>query len=188
MKNKPYPMNTVPQVNNLKELMLYCKETYKNKTAFQFEHNHEIVKINFKELLDDMNGLGTSLYKLGLHDAKIALIGENSYYWILSYFAVVNGGNVIVPLDPETTEYDFMELLISAEISCVICSKKYLCKIQKIRNKLDFQQLFVLEKDILNLILQGKEFIEKGERTFIDYKIQNDKCRDRKSTRLNSSH
>jgi len=176
MKNKPYPLNTVPQINNLKEFILYCASTYKDRTAFQFEKDNGILRVSFPEFLEDANGLGTKLHKLGFRDAKIALIGENSYDWILSYFAVVNGGNIIVPLDPETTENDLATLLNNTEVSCVICSEKCFDKIQKIQNQLNHRQIYVFEKDMSNLISQGKELIKKGERTFIDYTIQDDKC------------
>ena len=176
MKNKPYPLNTVPKINNLKEFILYCASTYKDRTAFQFERDNDVLKISFQEFLDNVNGLGTQLHHIGFRDAKIALIGENSYDWILSYFAVVNGGNIIVPLDPETTEDDLGTLLSNTEVSCVICSEKCLGKIQRIQNQLNLQQIYVFEKDMSDLVSQGKELIEKGGRTFIDYTIQDDKC------------
>ena len=176
MKNKPYPLNVVPQINNLKEFALYCADTYEDGIAFQFEQNNEAVKISFREFLNDINGLGTSFYNLGLQNAKIALISENSYYWILLYFAAVNGGNIIVPLDPETTEDDLTSLLIKTEISCIICSERCFDKINKVRDKLDSHKLYIIERDVYKLISQGKNLIEIGERTFTDYIIQDDAC------------
>ncbi|MDD4493511.1 MAG: AMP-binding protein [Eubacteriales bacterium] len=176
MRNKPYPLNKVPQTNNLKEFALYCASTYKDRIAFQFEQDSDISKVSFQELLDDINALGTALHHLGLQGAKIALIGENSYQWILSYFAIVNGGNVVVPLDMETPEDDLAALLINTEISCVICSEKCFVKVQRIKRSFNFQLLYVFEKDISNLVLHGKELVKKGERSFIDYTVQDDLC------------
>lgn len=176
MKNKPYPLNTVPQVKNLKEFILFCANTYKDETAFQFEQDNKVLRISFQEFSDDINGLGTSLHHLGLHDVKIAIIGENSYYWILSFFAVINCGNVIVPFDPEMSEDEMTTLLLRTKISCIICSNKYLDKVQKIKSQLQFQQLFVFETDIPALITQGKGLIDKKDRSFIDYMVQDDVC------------
>ena len=40
---------------------------------------------------------------MGLRDSKVAVIGENSYKWVVSYLAVANGTGVIVPLDKDLT-------------------------------------------------------------------------------------
>lgn len=176
MKNRPYLLNMVPQIHNLKEMVSYCANTYKDQTLFQFENDNEIKKISFREFMDDINRLGTTLHKLGLLDAKIALIGENSYHWILSYFAVVNGGNIIVPLDPELPEDDLTTILFNTKISCIMCSEKYFNKAQKVINNLPIQQLIVFETDILNFISKGRELIAAGENTFVDYIVQNNIC------------
>ena len=36
MKNKPYPLYTAPLIHHLKDLVMYCAQTYKDRTAFQF--------------------------------------------------------------------------------------------------------------------------------------------------------
>ncbi|MDD4492805.1 MAG: AMP-binding protein [Eubacteriales bacterium] len=176
MKNRPYPLNTVPPVKNLKEFVLYCANEYADRTAFQFEQYNEIIRISFREFLNDINGLGTMLRYLGLHSEKVALIGDNSYKWILSYFAVVNGGSIIVPLDPETKEDDLAKLLMNTKISCVICSERFFDKIQKIQDTVNINQIYILEKDISDLVCQGNELIGKGERLFIDYAVQDNAC------------
>ncbi len=176
MKNKPYTLNVAPQINNLKDIIAYCANTYKNKIAFQFENKRKIEQKNYQELLDDINGLGTALHNLGLHNKKIALIGINSYQWILSYFAVINGGNIIVPLDPEIIEIDLANLIKKTNVSCIICSKKCAEKVQKINNHLKIKNILVLETDILGLVTQGKELICKGIYSFIDYQVQDDVC------------
>ena len=176
MKNKPYPLNKVPQIKNLKEFALYCADTYKERIAFKFEQDTGIVDKSFIDFLNEANSLGTMLHHLGLCDTKIALVGENSYHWILTYFAVVNGGNIIVPLDPEMMEDDLASLMINTEITCVVCSEKTLNKFQKIRHKFTLHHLYVLERDMPDLIAQGKELIDKGERTFLDFTVQDDVC------------
>lgn len=176
IKNKPYPLNEVPQIYNLKKFVSHCVDTYKDRIVFQFEQDNDILKISYQEFSEDINALGTALCHFGLQGVKIALIGENSYQWILSYFAIVNGGNVVVPLDMETDEDDLAKLLINTEVSCVICSEKYLDKVQRVKKTFDFQLLYVFEKDISKLVLQGQELVEKGERSFIDYEVQDDVC------------
>ena len=176
MKNKPYSLNHVPQINNLKDMVVFCTDTYKDSTAFQFTKDNIVIKKSFKEFSDDINGLGTALYNLRLHNVNIALIAENSYEWLLSYFAVMNGGNVIVPIDPETSDEQIEKLINKTEISVVICSQKYLEKIQAVTNNFPVQQIIVLEKDISDLITKGKTMFYEGERSFIDYNVKSEEC------------
>ena len=156
MKNKSYPLNSVPQINDLKNMVIYCAETYKNSTAFQFERNKEIVRISFQEFLDDINGLGTTLHYRGLLNVKIALISENSYEWLLSYFAVINGGNIVVPIDPEIQYEQIKQIIKKTEVSAVICSQKCFEKIQYATSHLPLQEIIVIEKDMPELIMQKK--------------------------------
>jgi len=176
VKNKPYSLYNVPQINNLKELVLYCADTYKNSIAFQYEQDNETIQISFQKFLNDINGLGTMLYQHGQNGMKVALIGENSYQWILTYFAIVNGGNIVVPLDPETTEDILVELLHKMDISCVVCSEKYFDKMQRVCSKVTLQQLYILDTDISDLVSKGKEIFEEGEHGFIDCQIHDDMC------------
>ena len=176
MKNKPYPLNNVPQINNLKEMVIYCSKTYKDSTVIQFKQNNEIIKISFQKFLDDINSLGTAFNNCGLKNEKIALIAENSYEWILSYFAVISGGNVIVPIDPEMSNAQMKQIIDKTKISTIICSEKYFEKIQNVSNDFSIQQIIVLETDIPAFITEGKALIYEGEKFFIDYNINNNEC------------
>lgn len=76
---------------------------------------------------------------------KVILIGEYSYQWILIYFAVVNSGNIVVPLDPKTYEDDLITLIRKTAASCVVCSNKYLDKIQKIHIEIGIEDMLSYE-------------------------------------------
>ncbi len=164
-KNKMYPYNKVPYVNDLKEMVDFCAETYGDKTAFWYAKGKQDVKHSFKDIQADINALGTYLHSIGLKNTHIALLGENSYEWIVAYFAVINGGNVIVPVDKEQTPEDVKYVIDKSEATAVFHSKLYadktdLCDIKKL-NLADFE----------SYIQQGKELIAKGERSFIDHKV-----------------
>jgi len=176
MKNKSYPLYNVPQIKNLKDMIIYCAETYKDSIAFQFEQNKEIIKVSFREFLNDINNLGTALHCRSLHNEKIALIAENSYEWILTYFAVINGGNVIVPIDPDTQEDQIKKLINNTDPSVITCSQKYFEEIQKVNKCTSIQKIIVIEKDIPDLLIQGKTLLYEGERSYIDYNVKNNDC------------
>lgn len=89
MKNKDYPFYDVPQVSNLKELIGVVADKYGDKPAFTFERNNEIIHISYRQFQSDVDALGTALFNLDIRNTKIAVLGENSYEWILTYFATV---------------------------------------------------------------------------------------------------
>lgn len=176
MKNRPYPLNVVPQISNLKEMVEYCEKTYKNATAFQFEKNNQKIKISFEQFHQDITTLGTILYSMRLKQNNIALIGENSYEWIVSYFATVNGGNIIVPINHGISEDELISLLLELNISTIFVSDKFLDIVQKIKKCTGLQTIICMEQDIPTLLSQGATLLDRGERSFIDYSVQEDVC------------
>ena len=102
MKNKPYALYEVSKIHDLKELVWKKVNEMPDKTAFTYSKiKGKTVEKTYREFLDEMNGFGTWLFMQKLQNSHIAIIGENSYEWLLVYFAIVNGGNVAVPMDKE---------------------------------------------------------------------------------------
>ncbi|MCL2188931.1 MAG: AMP-binding protein [Defluviitaleaceae bacterium] len=123
MKNYPYYES--PLINNLQELIALCAEKYGNKTAFTFERNKEIIRISYLQFKQDVNTLASKFASMGLHNEKIAVIGENSYEWIITYFAAVNYGNVIVPLDKELPAADLANLIQDSGTQMLVYSNDF---------------------------------------------------------------
>ena len=62
----------------------------------------EFREITYKEFRQNVTSIGGALIeKLGLQGERIAIIGENSYEWEVSYYSVVCGTGIVVPLDKE---------------------------------------------------------------------------------------
>ena len=68
--------------------------------------------------------LGTALLGMGLKDSKIAVTGENSHRWALSYFTVVTGVGVIVPIDKSLQIGEIDNLLRRADVELLFVSPK----------------------------------------------------------------
>ena len=81
--------------------------------------------IFYSQVKKDVDALGTRLIDLGLKGAKIAVIGENSYKWVVSYLGTVNGTGVVVPLDRELPPKEIIHLLERAGVSAIIYSKSW---------------------------------------------------------------
>ena len=167
MKN--YELNKTPYIENLKELV-NLRATMPNEIAFKYKKKKEIIEITAKQFKNEIECFGTYLYSQGLKDSKIALIGENSYQWILSYFSVVNGGNIIVPIDKELSNEDIADLIKQSGAVALIYADSY----SDIADEHKHLQLFSM-KDFDAYISEGKKLIDDGNKDFVDYEIDNKK-------------
>ena len=124
MKNAPYPYYEIAEVPTLRDLIAYGRDQGGNNTIF-YGGKRNTQPISFKSAYHLVEALGTFLLNQELRDAKIALLGENSTEWCLSYFAIVSTGNVVVPLDKELPREDLAELIRHCGCQAIIFSKKY---------------------------------------------------------------
>lgn len=171
MKNQNYPLYEVEPVNDLKELVDLAAEKYGDHPAFTFERDKEIVHISYRQFKSDVDALGTALFNMGIKDAKVAVIGENSYEWILTYFAVVNSGNVIVPLDRELPPEDIEYLLTDSDANILVFSSNYADVADYMKNRGMMMRHYINMNTILSLLEKGNSLLRNGEKSIVDYKI-----------------
>ena len=82
--------------------------------------------ISYDAFWQEARAFGQGLRKLGLGEERVAIIGFNSYEWILTYIAVLCGVGVIVPLDKELTEPEILMSLKRSSVKAVVCDEKHL--------------------------------------------------------------
>ena len=165
MKIYKYDLNKLPHFSNLKELV-HMRETFANPIAFKYKEKGQIKDISAAAWRQDIEALGTYLFSIGIRNSKVALIGENSYQWILSYFAVVNGGNVIVPIDKELSDEDIVALIVQSGADALIYADAYADVAQSIGH------LKLLKMSGFNDYMHnGRNLIRDGNREFLDHEI-----------------
>ncbi len=124
-QNKIYPYYDAPLINDLRELVDYCTNTHGYKIAFHWLENKEEKTKTYSEFNDDITALGEYFINEGYRGKHIAVIGENSYNWIVTYFAAVNSGNVIVPIDKECTKEDVKYFIEKGDAEVFVHSDDY---------------------------------------------------------------
>jgi long-chain acyl-CoA synthetase len=169
-------------INDLKEMVNSSAELFAQREAYLVKDspNGNYQPILYKQFKKDIDALGTSFVEMGLKGKKIAVIGENSYKWLVTYLAVTNGTGVIVPLDRELPPKEIANLLQRAEVSAIMYSKK----LQKIAEEAvsnlsePLQYKFCMEetsevsvKSFGGLIEKGEALFEEGNRDFVDAQI-----------------
>ena len=173
MKNENYPLYEVDPISNLKELVNHTAEKYGDKPAFIFERQKETVSVSYRQFKSDVDALGTALFDMGMQNSKVALIGENSYEWILTYFAVVNSGNVIVPLDKELPAADIKSLTDHSGAEMLVFSDAFSDVAAYLKENGVTIQYYVNMNEIPKLIEQGEDAIKCGNNSVVTCEIDN---------------
>ena len=114
--------------------------------AFQYKRKKQLVTVTCGQLWREVNALGVRFCESGLHNARIAVLGENSYEWILTWLAAVLSGNVIVPLDKDQPPEELSGLLMRCETELLVCSKMYLDVAQRLKADGAAQNILSMEE------------------------------------------
>lgn len=182
MKKDDY-FYTYPEFDNVKELMLYSIEKNADCRAFILKDkdgNHS--NITYRELKDEINYLGTSFFNLGLKGKRIAIIGKNSYMWVLTYLATLFGNAVLVPLDKDLEEGELENCLVRSKADAIVFDEKLIDKIRNIRAKGNTNLKEYITnaetedfKNFDSIKEQGKEIYLSGKKDFENIEIDSDK-------------
>lgn len=182
MKKQKNMLYEATEFNNIKEIIYNSAKKFSNQIAFVIKHQENkkqaYENITYKKLLEDINSLGTALYNMGLKQKRVAIIGKNRYEWVIAHLANLLGGIVSIPLDKDL-QYDELEnSIIRSKADCIIFDEKLTDKITKIKeeNNTNLTNYICMNKiegfeSVEELIKQGEDLIEKGNKEYIDAKI-----------------
>lgn len=175
MKNKPYPYYEIPQVKTIKELVANGVAKGGDRPMLYYDVNNETRVKTFRDVGHEIDCLGTYLMSLGLKGAKIAILGENSYYWCAAYFAAVNGVGVAVPLDKEMPAEDLKKIVKKSGCTACFYSDKYKNVIDFFKEGEDAGITVYLPMDkTLEYVYKGEEMLENGDESFTSQEVKPD--------------
>ena len=122
-KDQLYEMR---EITDLRDMIRSSAELFSDDPAFLVKEvpAGEYVPITYRTLRSDIDCLGTYFAKAGLKGKKIAIIGENSYQWVVAYLAAVNGMSIAVPLEKELPSHEIHNLMVRAEVDAILFSAK----------------------------------------------------------------
>lgn len=168
----------------IKEVFEMAREKYSNNIFMleKFGSKEEFTKITYKEFTDDVIHLGTALTnKYNLKNERVAIIGENTYHWYVSYMAMLCGVGVAVPIDKELPANEIENVINRSKATAIIYSTKKKDIIKKVQDKLPTVKYFIQmnsddelegrEIGFNTIVKQGKEMVEKGDDSFSKIEI-----------------
>jgi AMP-dependent synthetase/ligase len=182
-KNKYYEET---HYKTVKEIFKRSIEKYKNNIYILERPNHDH-KAKFEEFTyerfgNDAINLGTGLMKyLNLSNERIIIIGENTYYWYVSYFSILCGVGIAVPVDKELPNNEIENVIKRSHAAAVIYSKKKKDAIDKIKDNLPMVKYFIemnsndgvqgRDVGIEHVIAEGKKLTDAGNTEYMDVEI-----------------
>ena len=133
--NKNYPIYKTTFIDDMRSLVEEAAQNFPDNIAISYKENYwdkEVRKVTFSQWRVDVRNLGTSLISKGLREENIAIIGENSYGWCCSFFAVMAIGSVTVPVDKELPLEDIDGIITTTGCKAVIFGKASEGKIKEL--------------------------------------------------------
>lgn len=134
------PVYPSEEHENVPALLDYAADEYGDSTAFILKDKSAGRKgepvyrnTSYRDLRDDVCRLGTGLMASGIRNARIAIIGENSYHWQLSYLAAMSGLGICVPLDKGLPYTELKTSIQKSGSSVLIFDKKHASLADRLR-------------------------------------------------------
>ena len=190
--NKNYPIYKTTFIDDMRSLVEEAAQNFPDSTAVSYKEKYsdkEVKKVSFTQWRDDVRNLGTALIHNGLREENIAIVGENSYGWCCSFFAVMAIGSVTVPVDKELPSEDIDGIVSTTGCKAVIYGKSAEAKIKEILEKGGFkpvEMLISVDQDgslegvdmggrshtsLAALQKEGGKLYAGGDNSYYDYKI-----------------
>lgn len=165
MNNKKYANSYYEfrRIRDLRELIFTSCELYGDEVAYLEKNKFRKVfeGITYKEVKKHVIALGNAFANMGLVGEKIAIAGETSYSWILTYFATVCGVGTVVPLDKNLPTEELINLINRSKSSCLAYGKKIEGELEEILAKCPAVK-HLIRLDAYNK-LEGGEDARHGE-------------------------
>ncbi len=162
-------MSTFENLKSFKELVELCAARYPDGIAFKWLADNEVTEKSYSEFRGDIYALGTYFYYNGLKNTRIAVIGENTYEWIITYFATVIGGSVIVPVDRDLKEDAIVNVLKDSGSKAIIYTDAYKGIIDSVKKRAGVK--IINKSEIAGLIAEGQKLLEKGKNKYINLDV-----------------
>ena len=124
--NKNYPIYKTTFIDDMRSLVEEAAQNFSDSIAISYKENYwdkEVKKVTFLKWREDVRGLGTYLISKGYRETNIAILGENSYGWCCSFFAVMAIGSVTVPVDKELPIEDIDGIITTTGTKVLIYGK-----------------------------------------------------------------
>lgn len=117
-----------PPARTIRELQDQVAERYRNVDAYIYKRQvqGEDFLVTYSELRQDIRAFAATCIQAGIEPgtARVGIIGENSYPWVIAYNAAVGHLGIAVPLDVQLPDQEALHLIERGEVNVLCFSQK----------------------------------------------------------------
>lgn len=163
---RAYPLNDVKYFTRFRDMVdgLACGNEDKPALSW-FTRKGEQQGVTLGQWRQDILNLQQQLIHMGLAGKHIGILGENSYEWLVAYFAINCCGAVAVCVDIEQPDETIEQMLQMADVEALFCS----ASAKEICQRYAQERMHVISlssdrelADIHQLMAQGAQIIAEG--------------------------
>ncbi len=121
---KQYALNPVTYYEDMQQMLSSVAKKYGTQTAATiYDRQGNKSAYSFIQVEEDVNAFAKSLVLHELAGKHIAIVGENSYEWVVAYFGAAITGGVAVCIDIEQSQDAIAELVDHADVAAIVASQ-----------------------------------------------------------------
>ena len=176
------------QIPNLSVLIRENAMSYEDTPCYVYKEKKAIKEYSYRTLYENTLRFGAALEKMDLLGKPIAVIGEADPAYMTTYYSVVNGNGVIIPLDKEITDDEIVNFLILSEAVAVVYTKGQNGRIAALADRLPNIEKFIavaIESETATcdrligfeeMMQIGDAYIAEGKSHYTEIEIDTEKC------------
>jgi long-chain acyl-CoA synthetase len=152
---------STPDLRSFWDLVKYSAEKYGESIAFSFKEGNELQQVTYREFRDEVVSLGSAFLTCGIQGKTVAILSENNYLDILSFFSLVCSGNKVVPLNRDADMDTFESIISNCNASHLIYSDECSKKANEIESL--FPEIaYLTRQQIRDMVENGKAIVANG--------------------------
>lgn len=165
MKNRDYPLyDKAPQLTSLREMLEIKAAECPGDVAIRYPQGRKaVIDVTYGAFYDDVRNMSTYLLKHHVRNSKVALLGENSYQWLVAYFAIVTTGNVAVLIAKDSTDAEVATMLFQTKSDILLYSKSCTKTAEAVKKAYGRFKPFHCMTSMDKWIEKGRRAVEKGK-------------------------
>jgi long-chain acyl-CoA synthetase len=172
----------VKRWHDLKELTDTVCADYASHDAFRtMKDASEYVSVSYKRFGREICAFANSLIDAGLGGKSVAVLGENSYEWMLTYFSAINSNSTIVPLDKDLSKETLLEQFTRADARILFFSNTFSEEADYIKSHtngvvtVSFREGCGADFTLSGWIDHGQKIVERGGDKYSNIAIDRDR-------------
>ncbi|MCR5523159.1 MAG: AMP-binding protein [Clostridia bacterium] len=176
-KADPALIEEIKDIKTLREIIEYGTKKGGDKRHYVFLNDKkQEEERSFNQTWDEIVALGTWYYMHGMDgQKKICIIAENSYEWIIAYYATLVGDNITVPMDIKLDDDDIVDQIVRCGCDGIVYTEKTSHFIDALKNNPEnpVKEYFYIP-DFPEYKKAGREAYKNGDTRFVDAVVKPD--------------